>query len=67
MLWLCGQTRRGKTWEFQGIFDSEARAHSACRNWHYWIAPIELNQEICDETELMPGAYYPITRLHGDK
>jgi hypothetical protein len=64
-LWLCGQYRSGDVpnvvWDLQGIFSTKERAISACKNRHYFIAPIKVDEEAPDETETMPGVEYPLT------
>lgn len=62
-LWLCGQYRSGDfpniNWDFQGIFSSKKKAIAACRNENYFIASIELDKELPDESVAMPSEYYP--------
>ena len=59
--WIVGQSLGEiSRWEFQGIFDSEAKAVLACRNRNYFIAPAILNVEQPDETaDKWEGLYYP--------
>jgi len=45
-------------WDFQGVFRSRELAEAACRNTHYFTAPIELDQELPDETIELPGSKY---------
>ncbi len=65
-LWIVGQTReygppqQGSRWDFQGVFDSERKALAACKTPAYWIAPIELNQELPEEPLELPGACFPL-------
>ena len=65
-LWLVGQYRKpdpvaNVAWEFQGVFTTKEKAIAACRAKHYWIAPVELDQEWPDETMAdFPGMYYPL-------
>lgn len=62
-LWICGQvitqTDSGIVWDFQGVFSKEKNAIKACKNEYYFIAPINLNEEIPQETQQWPGCYYP--------
>ena len=63
-LWIAGQVRsredaEEKRWEFQGVFDTEQLAVDACKGELYFIAPVQLNEELPHETLLMPGCYYP--------
>jgi hypothetical protein len=67
-MWLCGQAKSedGKCWEFQGIFSTREKAIAACRHEWYFIAPVELDAELPDETIEMPGAYYPLSHISDD-
>lgn len=61
-LWVVGQIKGKQSagvWEFQGIFDSEAKAEAACRNPRYFMLPAMLNEEIPDETVMPTDARYP--------
>lgn len=50
------------TWDFQGVFSTEALAIAACRDHTYFVGPALLDQELPHETEPeWPGARYPIT------
>jgi hypothetical protein len=68
-LWIVGKwsgnpgEEERPIWEFQGVFDSEERALTACRNWRYFLAPAEVNQELPDEFCEWVGTRYPITRM----
>lgn len=61
-LWLVGKYIKGEfpdiVWEFQGIFDSKALAFGAMRNESYFMASIELNQQLPDKTRLFPDVIY---------
>jgi hypothetical protein len=63
-LWFVGQyraeTQSGIVWDLQGVFGGKERAIAACRNEHYFIAPIAPNVELPDETVEIPGCYYPL-------
>lgn len=61
-LWMCGQHRGPESWDFQGIFDSRENAVNACRDYRYFIVPVELNKELPHgeaELTLVPGFEYP--------
>lgn len=62
-LWLVGRwtgsCAASVHWEFQGVFDSRARAEAACRDESYCVMPVALNKEIPHETSDFPHAYYP--------
>lgn len=63
VLWICGKAIKGKNkWEFQGIFSSEQKAISACRNKMYFIGEVILDEELPDETIEWKGAYYPLDK-----
>ena len=63
-VWACGQTRAntadGQVWEFQGVFSTEALAVAACRNKRYFVAPVEIDVPMDDETFVWPGCYFPL-------
>ncbi len=57
---MVGQVR-GVTWEFQGLFSSEAAAVTACRSATYFVAPARLNIAGADETAAeWPGLRWPL-------
>lgn len=59
-LWVCGQESTRDDWEFCGIFDSEEKAATHCKNETYFIGPITLNQlHGLEPFEEWQGAYYP--------
>ena len=63
-LWACGQWRREEdnglcVWDFQGIFESEALACSACRDGNWFIWPVVVNAELPEDPVSAPGGYYP--------
>lgn len=62
-LWICGKAETPFTaaWEFQGVFESEALAVSACLNERYFIGPAVLNQTLPDDPIAWDGCYYPVT------
>ena len=58
-LFLVGQNR-GDQWEFQGVFDSQELAVSACRDKNYWFLPITLNESWPHETVQNNDAIFPV-------
>ena len=64
VLYLCGKfissNKDGVTWEFQGIFDDKKKAIEACIKLEYFIAPVKLNEKICDEKKEFPNCEYPL-------
>jgi hypothetical protein len=63
-LWIVGKIgeKPEQQWEFQGVFDSEARAVAACIDWRDFVGPVTLNFIVPHETEVWPNSFYPITR-----
>lgn len=49
----------GSDWSFQGVFGSEEKAVAACRDELYFVAPVNLDQELPHDRLTWPGAYYP--------
>jgi len=62
-LWLVGkfiaETPDGNVWDFQGIFTTKKKAIAACKEQSYFVAPVEPNEELRDETMAFPKAEYP--------
>jgi len=60
-MWIVGKVDPDKYgfWAFQGVFDDEKRAISACIDGSYFIGPAQLNEHIPLGTQPWPGAYYP--------
>ena len=63
-LWACGQWRREdddglSVWDFQGVFDSEERARSACKDDNWFIWPVFINAELPEEAIAPEGGYAP--------
>lgn len=61
-LWFCGQ-HVGESWEFQGIFSTREKAIGACRTIKYFIAPVNLDEELPKETTLFKDLEYPLLDL----
>lgn len=60
-LWIVGKWT-GAGWEFQGVFDSEAKAVAACAGQpHYFVGPVTLNDTLPDEPVNWPGVFYPVS------
>lgn len=69
MLWIVGQWIEdfddGKkvAWEFQGVFDTEEKAVTACVTRNFFVGPVELNVPFPLETlDPWPGSYYPLRK-----
>lgn len=60
-VWIVGQSRDYKTssWDFQGIFVTEAEAVAACVQPNYFVGPAVLGQVLPPESQDWPGSYYP--------
>lgn len=59
-LWIVGKYVESRPWEFQGVFDDERKAVSACKSADYFVAPVTLNAEVPEQTQEWPGVYYPL-------
>lgn len=57
-LWLVGQNV-GTSWEFEGIFSSQAAAEATCKNAAYFVAAVLVDEVIPDGSTDWPGAYRP--------
>jgi hypothetical protein len=60
-LWLVGRSNYDPegTWEFLGIFSSEAAALKRCLLPNDFIATVDVDGDVPLETMPFPGAYYP--------
>lgn len=63
-LWIAGKLTSdwrpdGCAWEFQGVFDSKAKADKACRTRSYFYFSVALNQELPDRTIHAADSCYP--------
>ena len=69
-LWIVGRYKQGEpgsiVWDFQGIFDSEAKAIAACRDWTYFVGPVTVNELLPHETSTNPRWDYPLADERGD-
>lgn len=60
-LWIVGKSLGpANTWEFQGVFDSEAQALAACRDRMYFIAPAVLNRPLPAARTEWAGLRWPV-------
>lgn len=61
-LYVVGQVNQEDNfWELTGIFDTEEKALENCKDWTYFLGPMETNQSFHD-TEEWPDLYYPHVR-----
>lgn len=64
-LWIVGRTLDWQisSWEFAGVFSTEDKAVSACRDATYFIGEATLDEELPHETITThwPGGRYPKT------
>ena len=63
-VWITGQLARDwaqvrGAWEFQGVFDSRAKADRACRTARYFYFSTEMNKELPAQTVVAPDCCYP--------
>ena len=70
-LWIAGRvtalTESGQVWDFQGVFEDEGATVEACRDWTYFVMPVNLGESLQHETLENPRGYYPIARREGDE
>lgn len=63
IVWVVGKNRGGKypevIWDILGIFTSRKLALKACENRNDFIAPLEVDRKLRDETTEWPGVEYP--------
>lgn len=62
-VWIVGKALEegvpSPRWEFQGVFNTEDEAVTACAQDCYFIGPAIVGEAIVDHTVDWPGAYYP--------
>lgn len=59
-VWIVGKHNGpDKPWEFQGVFDSEARAEAACLDWNWFYGPATMNEALSANATAWPGCTYP--------
>ncbi|MFA5387690.1 MAG: hypothetical protein WC322_04910 [Candidatus Paceibacterota bacterium] len=63
-IWIVGRVtdELALAWEFIGAFLTKRRAKAACRGRGYFIGPAYLGETAPDETQVWPGAFYPLGR-----
>ena len=49
-------------WEFCGIYDNEELATKYCKTPSHFIGPVNLNEELPEETKEWPNSYYPLSK-----
>lgn len=57
-VWIAGRLN-GETWDFQGVFRTEAEAVAACVDHTWFVGPAVLGFALPAETVPWVGAYYP--------
>jgi hypothetical protein len=66
-LWICGRNidkvtvGEVKNWDIHGVFSSEEKAVSACRDYSYFVGPVDLDEVLPEEVIAWPDSYYPKT------
>jgi hypothetical protein len=58
-VWLVGQWKKER-WEVQGVFDTKDAAIAACRDYFYFVMPLEMNKQLPHETMQNKDTWYPI-------
>jgi len=58
-LWMVGKIIDDPKWEIMGVFSTEEKACSICKDENYFIGPLNLDEVLPDETIEWRGAYYP--------
>lgn len=63
-LWIVGKPTSDKntpdgSWEFQGVFDTRAKAVAACTGPSHFLFPATLNERLPEETIASPGTEFP--------
>lgn len=60
-LYLVGQNINYESglWEFSGLFDNRDLAIDSCRDENYWVAEVELNEQLPHEKVDFNFAFYP--------
>jgi len=63
-LWLVGKNVAELgvlvAWEFQGIYNTEENAVTACVTARHFVAPVLLNETVPEATSEFPNARYPL-------
>jgi len=59
-LWVVGHGSEENKWELIGIYDTKEKAITECKNKHYFIGPITLNETAPKETTEWPQLEYPL-------
>jgi len=61
-LWLAGKINpdNPKEWQFIGVFGGQLRAIRACKDETFFVAPVEMNQELPLSVRDWPGLFYPM-------
>lgn len=54
------ENESGQIWELEGVYDSEQRALDEITDEFQFIGPVTLNERLPDESQIWPGAYYPL-------
>ena len=60
--WITGRTQKDG-WEILGLFDAEEKAIARCSELRDFIAPLTLNESICEETKEWPGCRFPLLSI----
>jgi hypothetical protein len=66
ILWIVGQYRFGNTgaiiWDLQGVFSSKEKAIAACKSSTWFVARLQLDEELPEESVTMPDVIWPLLK-----
>ena len=60
-VWAVGMydERQEMRWGVMGIFETEDEAKAICKDWRYFIGPINVGEVYPEDVIDWKGAYYP--------
>lgn len=59
-LWIVGKALSEEMqWAFVGVFDTKEQAEVACKDYRYWVGPVELNSKLPERDIVWPDSYFP--------
>lgn len=66
-MWIVGRSfwqleangRWHWTWDFHGMFSTEGRAVVLCKDQHWFVAPVEIDQVLPEEPQEFAGFVVP--------
>ena len=60
VIWIVGDYRGNNVWDIMGATYTEKKAVSFCTKSTHFVAPLEMDKRLPDETLNWPGCYYPL-------